>query len=274
MRKYVSASDKRILMPAEFEVHHFTYGPLTPLLAYGISVAGSLLGLQCTARARAVSGLRERCWWLAGGSVALGGTAIWVMHFVGMLGFSVSGADLAYEVPLTLFSALVAVVFVGAGLFLVGFGLPATAGGLLAGGGVATMHYTGMAAMNLNAETSYDPGLFLLSILIAVVAATAALFFATRTGGWISAAGASLVMGAAVSGMHYTGMFALDVHSVSDGPVEGADPTQLLVPLTATVSLVTAILCVIVGGSASTRERRKEAEFMEGLERDMGMSDH
>ncbi|MEO3782146.1 MHYT domain-containing protein [Actinocorallia sp. B10E7] len=257
-------------MSAEFEVHHFTYGPLTPMLAYGMSVLGSLLGLQCTARARAVQGLRERCWWLAGGSVALGGTAIWVMHFVGMLGFSVSGASLAYEVPLTLFSALVAVLFVGAGLFLVGFGLPVTTGGLLAGCGVAIMHYTGMAAMNLSAETSYQPLLVLLSVLIAVVAATAALFFATRLQGWTSTVAASLVMGAAVSGMHYTGMFALDVHTVSAEPVEGADPIHLLVPLTAVVGLVTAVLCVLVGGSASTREREKEAEFMAGLEREMG----
>lgn len=261
-------------MSAEFEVHHFTYGPLTPLLAYGMSVLGSLLGLQCAARGTAASDLRERCWWLAGGSVALGGTAIWVMHFVGMLGFSVSGASLAYEVPLTLLSALVAVLFVGAALFLVGFGLPVTTGGLLAGGGVATMHYTGMAALNLSARTSYRPDLVLLSILIAVAAATAALFFATRLSGWASTVGASLVMGVAVSGMHYTGMYALDVHAVTDAPVEGADPMHLLVPLTAVIGLVTAVLCVVVGGSASTRERRKEAEFMARLEREMGTSDY
>ncbi|WP_106399637.1 MHYT domain-containing protein [Actinocorallia populi] len=257
-------------MSPDFEVHHFTYGPLTPVLAYGLSVLGSLLGLHFTTRALAATEHKERIWWLTGGSVALGGTAIWVMHFVGMLGFSVSGTSLAYEVPLTLFSAVLAVVFVGAGLFLVGFGMPVPLGGLLAGTGVVAMHYTGMAAMNVGAETSYDPVLVVASVVIAVVAATASLFFGTRVRGWLSTLGAALVMGVAVSGMHYTGMFALNVHSAVPGPVEGADPVHLLVPLTGVVSVVTAVLCAFVGGSASPKERRKEAEFVAGLERELG----
>ncbi len=257
-------------MSAEFEVHHFAYGPLTPALAYGMSVLGSLLGLRCTARAATASEPRERCWWLAGGSVALGGTAIWVMHFVGMLGFGVSGASIAYEVPLTLLSALLAVVFVGAGLFLVGFGLPVPLGGLLAGTGVAIMHYTGMAAMSLGVELAYDPWRVALSVLIAIIAATGALAAAVRLRGWLSTLGASLVMGLAVSGMHYTGMLALSVRGPSPSPVEGADPVHLLLPLVVTVSLVTAVLCVFVAGSPSARERTREEEFLAGLEREMG----
>jgi len=244
-------------MPPELEVHHFTYGALTPLLAYGLSVVGSLLGLHFTAQAQATTDQKERIWWLVGGSVALGGTAIWVMHFVGMLGFSVSGADLAYGVPLTLFSVLLSIGFVGAGLFLVGFGLPVTVGGPVAGVGVVAMHYTGMAAMNLGAETSYDLTIVALSVVIAVVAATAALFFAIKVKGRLSTLGAALVMGVAVSGMHYTGMFALDVHSVSTGPVEGSDPVHLLVPLTGAVSVVTAILCGFVGGSGGAADKDK-----------------
>jgi NO-binding membrane sensor protein with MHYT domain len=260
-------------MPADLEVHHFAHGPLNPLLAYAMSVLGSFLGLQCTERARAASGLRERCWWLAGGSIALGGTAIWVMHFIGMLGFSVSGASLAYGIPLTLFSALIAVVFVGAGLFLVGFGLPVPLGGLLAGIGAVSMHYTGMAAMELGARTSYDPVLVLLSVIIAVAAATVALFFATRLEGWLSTAAASLVMGVAVSGMHYTGMFALEVHELVSVPVAGADAVDLLMPLTVIVSVVTAVLCVFVGGSPGSRAREQEEAFRAGLERQMGTAD-
>jgi NO-binding membrane sensor protein with MHYT domain len=257
-------------MSADFEVHHFTYGPVTPVLAYAMSVLGSFLGLHFTTRALDTADQKERVWWLVGASVALGGTAIWVMHFIGMLGFSVSGADLAYEVPLTLFSVVLAVVFVGAGLFLVGFGMPLVLGGVLAGAGVVAMHYTGMAAMNVGAETSYDPALVLASVAIALVASTAALFFATRVKGWPSTLGAALVMGVAVSGMHYTGMFALDVHATTSDTVDGADPVQLLVPLTGIVSVVTAVLCAFVGGSAGPKERRQEAEFKEGLERELG----
>ena len=104
----------------------------------------------------------------------------------------------------------------------------------------------------------------------AFAAATAAFFFATRVKGWLSTLGAALVMGVAVSGMHYTGMFALNVHATAPGPVDGADPVHLLVPLTGIVSVVTAVLCGFVGGSAGPKERRREAEFVEGLERELG----
>src|ERR671915_2362175 len=103
------------------EVHHFSYGAWTPLLAYLMSCAGALLGLLFTARARAASG-RSRGMWLTLGALSIGGTGIWTMHFIAMLGFSIPGGSIRYDVPLTLLSALIAVGVVGAGLFTVGFG--------------------------------------------------------------------------------------------------------------------------------------------------------
>ena len=78
-------------------------------------------------------------------------TGIWVMHFVAMLGFTIPGQTITYSVPVTAASMLIAVVVVGAGLFIVGFGSSAwwtlLLGGVIIGFGVASMHYIGMAAM-------------------------------------------------------------------------------------------------------------------------------
>ena len=111
---------------------------------------------------------------------------------------------------------LVAVAVVGAGLFIVGFGdggrSRLAAGGVIVGVGVAAMHYLGMAAMSMPDSMSYNPPLVVLSVLIAIVAGTAALWTGTRVSGLRATVGAALIMGVAVSGMHYTGMAALQIH--------------------------------------------------------------
>jgi NO-binding membrane sensor protein with MHYT domain len=81
--------------------------------------------------------------------------------------------------------------------------------GTLTGLGVALMHYTGMAAMIMPATISYDPGLFGASLAIAVAAATVALWLAFNLRGSLQRLGSAVVMGVAVSGMHYTGMYAV-----------------------------------------------------------------
>ena len=193
-------------------VNHFVHGPLTPVLAYVMSCMGSMLGLRLTAQAHASRGA-SRMRWLLGAAISIGGTGIWVMHFVAMMGFEVEGTQIKYDVPLTVASAVVAIVVVGTGLFLVSYGggrvLALLGGGLLTGLGVASMHYLGMYAMNMSAHVSYDRKIVAASVLIAVVAATVALWFTLRVKRAVWITGAALVMGVAVSGMHYTGMYAM-----------------------------------------------------------------
>ena len=133
-------------------VHNFTYGLLTPALAYLMSCLGAFLGLRCTTRARAHQGPARARWLLLAG-VSIGTTGIWVMHFIAMLGFTIPGQTIHYNVPVTILSLLVAVAIVCVGLLIVGLG-PEGYGSLLLGGlvtgiGVAVMHYTGMAAMRM-----------------------------------------------------------------------------------------------------------------------------
>jgi len=77
---------------------------------------------------------------------------------------------------------------------------------------VNLMHYTGMWAVRIQGTFSYDDGLVWLSIVIAVVAATAALWFTVLFDSVALRVVAGLIMGVAVTGMHYTGMAAVQVH--------------------------------------------------------------
>src|SRR3954452_19564889 len=151
-----------------------------------------------------------------------------------------------YDVPLTLLSVLIAVVVVGIGLFVVdaGGGLSLVSGGVITGLGVAAMHYTGMAAMHVNLAIHYDPALVALSVLIAIGAATAALWAAVRVrGGWATT-GAALIMGVAVSSMHYTGMAAMSLHgSPSVSLPSGVSPLEFVVPLIVGITMST--MCVL-----------------------------
>ena len=81
------------------------------------------------------------------------------------------------------------------------------------------MHYLGMAAMTMTGLDVLQPALLALSVLIAIVAGTAALWAGTQVSGLRATVGAALIMGVAVSGMHYTGMAALQIHRAAMPPM-------------------------------------------------------
>jgi NO-binding membrane sensor protein with MHYT domain len=251
-------------------VHNFSYGLLNPLLGYLVSCLGAFLGLRCVTRARAYEG-RRRARWLILASVPVGATGIWAMHFIAMLGFTIPGQTILYNVPLTIASMLIAIVVVGIGLLIVGFGdggwRPLLIGGAVIGVGVAIMHYMGMAAMVMPDSMSYTEPLFALSIVIALVAGTAALWAGTQVRGIGATVGAALIFGVAVSGMHYTGMAAMQVHSktmVMSGP--GASPVAFLVPLLIGISLITFILSLTISLSPSEEEIHADAAIRRQIE--------
>jgi len=136
-----------------------------------------------------------------GAAVALGGGAIWSMHFIAMNAADM-GVPVAYDATLTFASLLLAIAAPALGLYVVGRGqggaLRLIVAGILTGLGVALMHYTGMAAMIMPATISYDPTLFYASIVIAVVAATVALWLAFNLRGNLQRFGSALIMGIAV----------------------------------------------------------------------------
>jgi NO-binding membrane sensor protein with MHYT domain len=266
-------------------VHNFSYGVLNPLLGYGMSCIGAYLGLRCVALSRAHGGF-AKARWLGLAAVSIGAVGIWAMHFIAMLGFTVPGEPILYNVPVTVGSMLLAVAVVGIGLFIVGYGDVNSrmggrprllAGGVIIGVGVAAMHYMGMAAMSMRGSMSYSGPLAVLSVVIAIVAGTAALWIGTWVRGVAATVGASLVMGIAVTGMHYTGMAALHVHGGSMPSmavtevsgmrnVSGATAAAFLIPVLLVISLATFLLTLALSMSPSEDEIRADAELQARLE--------
>ncbi|WP_155369877.1 MHYT domain-containing protein [Catellatospora vulcania] len=228
------------------EVHHFAYGWFNPVTAYLMAFIGSLLGLVCTARARRAPTAGRRARWLVIASLSIGGTGIWLMHFMAMIGFDVPASPVRYDPVVTFISFALAVVTVGIGLFIAGQGrrsaMRIVAGGGFTGLGVVAMHYSGMAAMRVAGQVSYDLGLVGASVLIAVVAATVALWFTVTVSGMRSIIAAAAVMGVAVCGMHYTAMAAIRItlDTGGTGQVEGLSPFVLIVPI-----VLLSALCLI-----------------------------
>ncbi|MGW2050076.1 MHYT domain-containing protein [Streptomyces sp. NPDC001858] len=218
----------------EGTIDGFRYGVVTPVAAFVMACLGGALGLRCIVRTL----LSTDSWkpgWLALGAASIG-CGIWTMHFIAMIGFQVEETRIGYDVGLTVQSLAVAVAVVGVGVFIVGYrgaGRGALSlAGVVTGLGVAAMHYLGMAAMQLNGDIEYAPRTVALSVLIAVIAATAALWAAVTVRGFLTSLGASLVMGLAVSGMHYTGMAAVSVHvHGATSSWAGDSPTSLLLPM-------------------------------------------
>ncbi|CAM5255458.1 MHYT domain-containing protein OS=Streptomyces alboniger OX=132473 GN=CP975_02445 PE=4 SV=1 [Streptomyces alboniger] len=248
---------------------HATFGWLTPVLSYAMACIGAALGLRCTVRALSASGRSRRNWLLTAASAL--GTGIWTMHFVAMLGFGVTGTEIHYNVPLTILSLLVAMVVVGAGVFAVGYGrdrgTALALGGLTTGIGVASMHYLGMAALRLHGEVRYDPVLIGLSVAIAVVAATAALWAGLNIRSPLAVAGASLVMAGAVTSMHYTGMLAVRVRvAPSEAALPGATTMQFIFPLAVGLGSYLFLTSAFVALSPTAVERRASASAQRPVE--------
>ena len=250
-------------------VYHVGWVAVSVLMA----VLAAYTALKLTGRMTAVGNGRVEGLWLAAGSTAMG-IGIWAMHFIGMLGFRLPVA-VSYDLTVTLLSVAPAILSSAAVLRvsshkkilrsqLVGTGL-------VMGAGIGAMHYTGMAAMRTTAQMYYDPVLFALSVVIAVVLAIVSLYVQRLAGREPRARGgtthlwAALIMGLAVSGMHYTAMGAVyffpgDTHWAAANVI---DPTLLgkLVGAGSTVVLSLTIFAVLVDvrlkGAASALERQR-----------------
>ncbi|MEX5633927.1 MHYT domain-containing protein [Parafrankia sp. FMc2] len=218
-----------------------------------LAMIGSFAALVCSMRIPFAVG-RSRYVWTTLAAVSLGGGAVWSMHFIGMIGYQVADRDLRYSLPLTGLSLLIAIVVSAVGLSLVARRRESrarlAAGGVIAGLGVAAMHYTGMAAMHVGSDITYRRPIVVLSVAIAIGAALAAMWIAFRVvTGWHVAV-ASVVMAIAVCGMHYTAMVATRVEATATPePVTGADPITLaLLVCVLAFSVLAVVIFAALGG--------------------------
>ncbi|AFO48128.1 putative bifunctional diguanylate cyclase/phosphodiesterase [Pseudomonas putida] len=240
-----------------------SYSSSLVLISLCVAILASYTALDLTGRIATAKG-RAACLWMGGGALAMG-IGVWSMHFIGMLAFSLP-IDLGYDLALTAFSLLIAVLSSGFALWLVSQpSLPAPQlgfGALIMGAGIACMHYTGMAALRMLPGIDYDPTLFGASLLIAVGASAAALWIAfrlrTHTPYIRQIRGlAAVVMGVAIVGMHYTGMAAANFPEGSfcgalGGGLQG-DSLVYLVLITTLAVLAVALLTSVLDARLEAR---------------------
>ena len=255
---------------------HVSWDPRLIALSYLVAVFASYAALDLAGVVSLAREGRSRAAWISFGAIAMG-LGIWSMHFTGMLALKTS-MPLSYDVPLVVVSAVVAIAASALALFVASrrrmtAGTLLTAGPLM-GFGIVGMHYTGMAAMRMPADVSYDPLLFAFSVAIAVGASITALWLAfslrqdraVRGAGlasWLKPGGA-LIMGIAISGMHYTGMAAARYDSNGEamrGSAAVAEPLGLGLGIGAATIFVLGL--ALAGSFVSGRFALKSRELEE-----------
>lgn len=243
-----------------------SHNPTLVLLAYLVASAAGFTALAMANRVRASRSLSSREAWRWIGAFALGG-GIWSMHFIAMLAFT-APLKIDYDYRITLCSLLIAIGVSYVVMWVIGRERLAAwqylTAAVAAGVGIASMHYSGMAAIRSVAAQYYDPLLFGVSIAIAIGASLAALilafYFRGKTGERVhwQRLLSSLVMGSAIVSMHFTGMAALtlavptDIYLQSLQPSLGSGDQNLLA---AAIGLV-ALLIIVTGLGASWADQR------------------
>ena len=190
------------------------YNDVLILFSVIVAMLASYTALDMAGRVATTQGKASKLW-LTGGSVAMG-IGVWSMHFIGMLAFNMPVA-MGYDPGITAFSMAIAIVSSAFALWLVcqaQLPLPRLSlGALLMGGGIAAMHYTGMAAMRMMPAITYNPEWVLLSVVVAIAASVSALWMAFHLRNHspnvkLLRVGAAVIMGTGIAGMHYIGMTA------------------------------------------------------------------
>jgi two-component system, cell cycle sensor histidine kinase and response regulator CckA len=236
-------------------------------LSVVIAICASYAALDLAGRVTAARG-RARVIWLIGGATAMG-LGIWSMHYIGMLAFSVPVAVL-YDWPTVLLSLIAAILASAVALYVVSrerMNLRrAVAGSIVMGAGIATMHYTGMAAMRLSGMCHYNTSLVALSIGLAIIISFVALWLAfltreDRQGSVLRKIASAAVMGAAIPVMHYTGMAAANFMPASAAP-DLSHSVSISTLGTAGITIVT-IMILGLAILTSVFDRRYSAQTLE-----------
>jgi signal transduction histidine kinase/NO-binding membrane sensor protein with MHYT domain/CheY-like chemotaxis protein len=268
----VSAPDSSLLYAGQ-------YDPLLVILSVMAATFASFTALQISQRIAATEKTRERRLWTAIGGAAMG-AGIWAMHFVGMIAFSLPCSS-TYDPSITAISMVPGVLASTLAIAMISrrslSHKQLLMGGLLLGIGIGAMHYMGMAAYRMDGFIRYDLSLFALSLVVAVALATLALWIKFRLGASrlqgkrLALPLSALIMGLAVSGMHYTAMAA--AYFVRDGSTLAAASSMapnftaaIVLAVTGTIITITLIATYLGRSqSLSLRSNLRPVTILIGL---------
>jgi diguanylate cyclase (GGDEF)-like protein len=231
------------------------HDPRLVALAVFVCFVASFVGIKLLGHARATKG-HARVGWLALAGVATG-CGIWATHFIAMLAYE-PGVPVAYDVGLTGLSLILAAVITG-----IGFGLAvnhpslrrSALAGAVVGAGVASMHFTGMWALEVSGRITWVPSLMLASILAGMIPAAGAMAVATRDRGKLQTLLAAVLLTLAIVSMHFTAMGALEI--VPD-PTRHIHPFSLHPEALAMAVAVAAILILGLSLAGAIADRRMQ----------------
>jgi diguanylate cyclase (GGDEF)-like protein/PAS domain S-box-containing protein len=221
-------------------------------LAGAVCLLASFAAVSLFHRALATQGgVRAR--WLAGAGIATG-CGIWATHFIAMLAYAPT-VPVGYDLQLTFLSFLAAVAITTAGLALASAALPGrtAAGGAIVGAGVAAMHYTGMAALQVPGRIAWSADLIVASVILGAVLGVLALTIATRDRAPRTTLLAALVLTLAIVSHHFTAMGAVKLVFDPARTIDAlAIPEPMLALTIGGVTLAVLSACII----AAVMDRR------------------
>ena len=269
------------IYPEEASLIYGSFDPALVTLSVLIAAFTSAMALHMASQARQSQAKRARTITLFTGSVAQG-AGVWAMHFIGMLAFDLC-TPVEYDFGLTMVSVVPSIAASAVALKLnskPNISLrELLVGGVLMGSGIGTMHYTGMAGMEMAPALRYDLGMFALSIVVAVVLSILALWLRTgisrlprfRESRLLGDAVGGIGMGVAISAMHYVGMAAA---RFVPPPGFQLDPESSHLPLllAAGVSITTLVItCLVVAVDLLLGYKRLSLEARANEKRIRGM---
>lgn len=255
--------------PDNAQVLPVSYSPGLVLLSLLIAIFTSSMAIRLAWVARQSTSRQDRWMLLLGSSIALGG-GIWAMHFVGMLALHIH-THVSYAPWITGLSMLPGIAASAVAMSILirqDIGrLQLLVGGVLVGAGIGTMHYSGMAAMEMAPSLHFDPLMFGLSILIAVALAMLALWarfgmqrlFRLEAGDVRLDLISGSIMGMAITGMHYMGMAAARFVALHHLPIQQTTPSLLLAMTITFITVGLTMMVFIMSGLLKYRQLSKDA---------------
>jgi NO-binding membrane sensor protein with MHYT domain len=244
------------------DVHHFAFGPVTPVIAAISAFLGCLLGIVLTIKAQKYHG-RRKVRLLLYGSVAIGVTGVWQANVLAMLGLDVPATVVRYDPRWVLASLGVALATAIAGLFIASYGrigfVRLLLAGALLGGGVAGANYALLLSLRVGGEITYPMALMPLAVALAMGVASALLRFLVGTRRLGSALMAAAGMGVAICAVHYVAEAAVAVRvGATDlgGADMGVDPMQIALPTMVLGGVLIVMMWFFTVGTATRRDLR------------------
>ncbi|KYG98638.1 EAL domain-containing protein [Bradyrhizobium sp. DOA1] len=230
------------------------------LVALGgaVCLLASAAAISLFQRARATHG-SGRVAWIAL-DAAVSGCGIWATHFIAMLAYGPGGAG-AYNIPVTILSLILAISVTFVGLSIaVSSSRPLwiVLGGAIVGMGVAAMHYTGMAALEMPARVNWIAGTVVASVLFGIVFAASALLIAARRDDLSHALTATTLLTVAIVAHHFTAMGAVLLTPDPTLAISGLSiPPASLSFLTASAAVAIIAIALV----AALLDRRAKGEL-------------